>query len=168
MFFAAAIAGSCLGFFPYNFRKGKPARAFLGDSGATFLGFLLASFAILGNWGNSILDIAVPVLIMSVLIFDMSLTTIVRIATGEVRSFGQWLHYTGRDHFHHRLHGLGISQKQAAILFFAVSICFGLQAIAILFANTTIAILILVQSALSFLILGVVLVTKGSAGNEQR
>ena len=89
-----------------------------------------------------------------------------RISSGEVRTFGQWLHYTGRDHFHHRLHGLGITQKQAAFLFFAVSICFGLQALAILFADTTIATLILVQSILSFAILGVVLVGKGSSIKE--
>ncbi|MDD5675998.1 MAG: MraY family glycosyltransferase [Chitinivibrionales bacterium] len=158
MFLAAALAGGCLGFFPYNFRLNKPARVFLGDSGSTFLGFMFASFAILGDWGPSILDIAIPVIIMSVLIFDMSLTTIVRIHTGEVNNFSQWLHYTGRDHFHHRLMSLGISAKKAALIFFGVSICLGLEAITMLFSSVLNSILIIVHTILLFSIIGYILV----------
>ena len=160
MFMAIAIAGSCLGFLPFNFRRGKPARIFLGDGGATFLGFLLASFAILGEWGPSFIDLAIPVLVMSVLIFDMCLTTIVRIYNREVTTFGEWLHFTGRDHFHHRLKDLGIDQRNAAYIFFAVSICFGLMAMAVLFANQLTAILILAHSALVFILMGYILVLR--------
>jgi UDP-GlcNAc:undecaprenyl-phosphate GlcNAc-1-phosphate transferase len=158
MFMALAIAGSCLGFIVYNFRRNRPAAVFLGDSGSTFLGFLLASFAILGEWGSSIIDIVIPVLIMSVLIFDMTLTTFVRIHSGEVRNFGQWIHYTGRDHFHHRLVDLGISKYQATWLFFGVSIAFGVEALAILFANVLVSILILLHSVLTFAIIGIIIV----------
>jgi UDP-GlcNAc:undecaprenyl-phosphate GlcNAc-1-phosphate transferase len=160
LFMSLAIVGSCLGFFIYNFRKNRPALVFLGDSGATFLGFLLASFAILGEWGESIIDIVIPILIMSVLIFDMTLTTIVRIYTGEVRTFNQWLHYTGRDHFHHRLADLGISKYQTTWLFFGVSISFGIEALAILFANVLVSVLILIHSALVFAIIGIILVLR--------
>jgi UDP-GlcNAc:undecaprenyl-phosphate/decaprenyl-phosphate GlcNAc-1-phosphate transferase len=163
MFLTIAVAGSCLGFFPYNFRIRKPALAFLGDSGATFLGFLLASFAILGEWGDNIVDILVPVLIMSVLIFDMILTSIIRIFSGEVKNFSQWLHYTGRDHFHHRLLDLGISPFKAALLFFCVSICFGLQALSLVFSGTSIAIILLIQSAIAFMVLAIVLVSRSSS-----
>lgn len=164
MFLAAAVAGSCAGFFPFNFRRSGPARVFLGDSGSTFLGFLLASFAILGEWGHDIIDLVVPVLIMSVLIFDMTLTTIVRIHSGEVRSFGEWLHYTGRDHFHHRLVGLGIGEKPAALLFFGVSFTFGLEATAILFSDVFTSTVILLHSILVFTILGVILVIRSANG----
>lgn len=160
LFMALAIVGSCFGFFIFNFRKGKPALVFLGDSGATFLGFLLASFAILGEWGNSIIDIVIPVLIMSVLIFDMTLTTVVRIFTGDVKSFSQWLHFTGRDHFHHRLADLGISKYQTTWLFFGVSISFGIEALAILFANVLVSVLILIHSVLVFAIIGIILVLR--------
>jgi UDP-GlcNAc:undecaprenyl-phosphate/decaprenyl-phosphate GlcNAc-1-phosphate transferase len=160
LFMSLAIVGSCFGFFLYNFKKGQPALVFLGDSGATFLGFLLASFALLGNWGESIIDIVIPILIMSVLIFDMTLTTVVRIYTREVKSFNQWLHYTGRDHFHHRLIDLGISKYLATWLFFAVSICFGLEALAILFSNVLVSLLILAHSILVFMIIGIILVLK--------
>ncbi len=161
-----AIAGSCMGFFVYNFRKNKPALVFLGDSGSTFLGFLLASFAILGTWGPSIIDIVIPILIMSVLIFDMSLTTIVRIYTREVRGFGQWLHYTGRDHFHHRLEGLGITRNQATGIFFGVSVCFGVEALAILFASVLVSILILLHTIFTFVIIGTILVLRNNGTHE--
>jgi len=167
LFLAAAIAGACAGFFPYNFRRTKPALVFLGDSGATFVGFMFASFAILGEWGDSIIDILVPVLIMSVLIFDMTLTTFVRITTGEVRTFGQWIHYTGRDHFHHRLMSLGVTEKQAAMIFFAVSICFGIESLTLLFSNLSNSILILIHSVLLFILLGFILVRR-SAGKTEK
>lgn len=158
MLLSIAIAGSCTAFMIYNFRKGKPALVFLGDSGSTFLGFLLASFAILGNWGDSIIDIVIPVLIMSVLIFDMTLTTILRIYKKEVRNFSEWVRYTGRDHFHHRLSGLGITKAQSTLIFFGISICFGVEALAILFADVLVSLLILLHSILTFIIFGLLLV----------
>jgi UDP-GlcNAc:undecaprenyl-phosphate GlcNAc-1-phosphate transferase len=162
MYLSITIAGSCAGFFPYNFQHDKPAAVFLGDSGATFLGFMMASFAILGEWGKDMLDIAIPVLIMSVLIFDMSLTTLVRIRTGEVKSFGEWLRYTGRDHFHHRLTALGLNQKQAALIFFTVSICFGIESVTMLFANFANSVLVLIHTALVFILLGYILVRRNN------
>jgi UDP-GlcNAc:undecaprenyl-phosphate/decaprenyl-phosphate GlcNAc-1-phosphate transferase len=158
MLLSIAIAGSCMGFIIYNFRRGKPALIFLGDSGSTFLGFLLASFAILGNWGDSIIDIVIPVLIMSVLIFDMTLTTILRIYKKEVKNFAEWVRYTGRDHFHHRLASLGLTKSQSTMIFFGVSICFGVEALAILFADVLVSMLILLHSILTFIILALLLV----------
>jgi UDP-GlcNAc:undecaprenyl-phosphate/decaprenyl-phosphate GlcNAc-1-phosphate transferase len=158
MLLSVAIAGSCAGFMIFNFRRGKPALVFLGDSGSTFLGFLLGSFAILGNWGDSIIDIVIPVLIMSVLIFDMTLTTVLRIYKKEVRNFTEWVRYTGRDHFHHRLAGLGITKAQSTMIFFGISICFGVEALAILFADVLVSILMLLHSILTFIIFGLLLV----------
>lgn len=167
MYLVAAVAGSSLGFFVYNFRVKKPALIFLGDSGSTFLGFFLASIAILGEWGENIADITVPVLIMSVLIFDMCLTTVIRIYTGEVRSFGEWLHYTGRDHFHHRMSDLGLGNKLAAIVIFGVSICFGLEALVVNQADITEAVILLLHTILTFIILGIVLAYKRKSIPEE-
>jgi UDP-GlcNAc:undecaprenyl-phosphate GlcNAc-1-phosphate transferase len=161
MFLAVALTGSSLGFFLYNFRPGRHALIFLGDSGATFLGFLLASFAIMGDWGMSgITDILIPVLIMSVLIFDMTLTTVVRVGTGEVKNIGQWLAYTGRDHVHHRLQTLGYSKGVAALIFFAVSVAFGLEAVVMFLAPVRLSIIILAHSILAFCIIGFILAAK--------
>jgi len=168
MYLAVAIAGSSLGFIPYNFRKTKPAAVFLGDSGATFLGFVLASFAILGDWGESFVDLAVPVLIMSVLIFDMTLTTVVRITSKEVRSIGEWLHYTGRDHFHHRLADLNVGKRNAAWLFFSVSVCFAIEAVIVLYAETTAALLVLLHSIIAFTILGIILVVSAPSRKDAK
>ena len=52
MFLAGALAGACLGFLPYNFRPGG-ARIFLGDSGASFIGFTLAGLAVMGEWAEN-------------------------------------------------------------------------------------------------------------------
>jgi UDP-GlcNAc:undecaprenyl-phosphate GlcNAc-1-phosphate transferase len=158
MFLAIALAGSCCGYLPHNFRGRKPARIFLGDNGSTFLGFLLASIALIGEWGQSIMDIIVPVLIMSVLIFDQSLTTFLRIWRGNVRSFTEWINFTGRDHFHHQLSAVLGSKWMAFIMYQSVNVCFGLAALAILFSNIIIALVVLVHTILAFLIIGTVLV----------
>ena len=65
----AAIVGACLGFIPYNFRPGKRAVIFLGDAGSNFLGFVLASLALLGFWADAdpLVAISNPLLIFSVL-----------------------------------------------------------------------------------------------------
>lgn len=168
MLLSIAIAGSCAGFFIFNFRRDKPALVFLGDSGSTFLGFILACFAIQGEWGKSIIDIVIPVLIMSVLIFDMTLTTVLRIYKKEVRSFAEWVRYTGRDHFHHRLASLGLTKSQSTMIFFGVSICFGVEAMAILFADVLVSVLILLHSILTFIIIGLLLVLPKNKRDTKR
>jgi UDP-GlcNAc:undecaprenyl-phosphate GlcNAc-1-phosphate transferase len=158
MYLAIALAGSCLGFLPYNFRTNRPARIFLGDNGSTFLGFLLACIALLGEWGASIIDAIVPVLIMSVLIFDQSLTTFLRIYRGHVRSFADWINFTGRDHFHHQLGAIFASKVLAFVVYHSVNVCFGLAALAILFSNTAVALIVLLHTVLAFIIMGMILV----------
>jgi len=113
-FISVSVVGSCLGFSFYNF---PPAKIFLGDSGATFLGFVLASIAVMGEWSNEsrIVGIVIPVLILYVLIFDMILITVLRILEGKVKNFREWLEYTGKDHFSHRLVALGFSPMRAIL-----------------------------------------------------
>ena len=63
MYLSAALVGACLGFLPYNFRPGR-ARIFLGDGGATFIGFTLAGLAVMGEWAdqNSLIALLTPAL----------------------------------------------------------------------------------------------------------
>ncbi len=153
---AAAIVGSCLGFLPFNFRPRKPAAIFLGDSGSTFLGFVLASLAVKGDWADdSIVDLAAPVLIFWIFIFDMTHITVLRIATGKVRSFQQWIAYVGRDHLHHRLEMLLHSRRKAVYLIFALSISMGLAALALRNARLQEAILLILQAAIIVLIVSI-------------
>jgi UDP-GlcNAc:undecaprenyl-phosphate GlcNAc-1-phosphate transferase len=151
--FAASIVGSCLGFLPFNFRPGRPAAIFLGDTGSTFLGFLLAALAVKGEWAeNSVLDIAAPVLIFWVFIFDMTHITIARIASGRVRSLRQWIEYVGKDHLHHRLAALVGSQPLAVLLIFLLAICMGLAAVALRNARPLDAGLLILQAAIFVMI----------------
>jgi UDP-GlcNAc:undecaprenyl-phosphate/decaprenyl-phosphate GlcNAc-1-phosphate transferase len=158
MYLALALAGASLGFLPYNFPRNKPARIFLGDAGSTFIGFTLASSAILGEWGNSIVDIAVPVIILSVLIFDMALTTIVRIAKGEVRSFRDWLAFTGRDHVHHRIGMLGFGKQKTVYLYYYIAIGLGLTSLIIVRSTWEISLIAILQSFILLFVLGIILV----------
>jgi UDP-GlcNAc:undecaprenyl-phosphate GlcNAc-1-phosphate transferase len=147
-----AIAGACIGFILFNW---KPAEVFLGDSGATFLGFIVAGVAVMGSWGyhNFMVAASTPLLIMGVPIFDMIYTTISRIRNGYVKTFIQWLEYAGRDHFHHRLQHLGFSDVQTVIFILMVNLGLGLGSIGIRGAGTKESILELGQDIIIFLII---------------
>jgi len=154
-----ALAGSCVGFLPFNFRRHKPASIFLGDSGSNFLGFTLAGIGILGEWGNDgWVGLVVPIVILGVPIFDTSLTTVVRIATGQVRSFGQWLHFTGRDHFHHRLSDLGLGNKRAVWVIYLISAGQGLEALVLKNAQGVDALFSILQVGLAYFLMGAFMV----------
>jgi len=154
-----ALAGSCLGFLPYNFRRRQPGLIFLGDSGSKFLGFTLAAIGILGEWGvDNWVGLAVPIVILSVPIFDTSLTTVVRIGSGQVRSFGEWLRFTGRDHFHHRISDLGLGNKRAVLVIYLLSIGQGLEALVLRNALGFDALFSIVQVGLAFFLMGAFMV----------
>jgi len=147
---AIAILGAGVGFLPYNFRGRKPAVVFLGDGGATFLGFTLACLAVKGNWADSspIVSFSNPLLIFGVLIYDMIHITVERVATGKVRSMKEWLDYVGKDHLHHRLERALGSRQASVAMIFLMTICLGLAALALRHAETAEALLLLVQACL--------------------
>ena len=82
MFLSAALVGACLGFLPYNFRPGG-ATIFLGDSGASFIGFTLAGLAAMGVWAdnNPVASLFTPTLILGVPLFDIAFVGTVRVVT---------------------------------------------------------------------------------------
>ena len=101
----------------------------MGDCGATFAGFTLASLAILGQWSNSVMTtIAVPVLVLGIFIFDMLMITVLRIKSKRVRNFRQWLEYAGKDHISHRLHDLGLTDRQAVLVVYLAATVLGFVA----------------------------------------
>jgi UDP-GlcNAc:undecaprenyl-phosphate GlcNAc-1-phosphate transferase len=154
--FAAALAGSCVGFFPFNFRWRKPAAIFLGDAGSTFLGFVLAALAVKGEWAESgILDLAAPVLIFWIFIFDMTHITVMRVASGKVRSFHDWIAYVGKDHLHHRLDALLRDHRKAVLLIFLLATAMGLGAVALHNARVIDAVFLIMQAVIFVLIVSV-------------
>ena len=97
---AVGLAGCTVGFLRHNFH---PARIYMGDGGSLFIGFLVAYLGIkLQFQGGRLLSALVPVLVCSVAIFDTTLVTISRLATGRSPFLG------GQDHVSHRLVHLGL------------------------------------------------------------
>ena len=156
IFITIAVAGAVLGYLPFNW---KPAHIFLGDSGATFLGFLLAGLAVMGSWGfnNPVVAFSTPLLILSIPIFDMIYTTISRIRNGHVKTIVQWLEYASRDHFHHRLMNLGLSEVQTVIFIIMLNFMLGLGALTIRDTGTTGSLLLLTQTILIFVVIVVLM-----------
>jgi UDP-GlcNAc:undecaprenyl-phosphate/decaprenyl-phosphate GlcNAc-1-phosphate transferase len=163
---ALALAGALLGFLPHNLRVGRPAAIFLGDSGSASVGFLLAALAIKEDWaqGEPLVALAAPMLIFSVLIYDMVQTTVTRILSGRVRSFRQWIEYVGRDHIHHRFTALLGSSRRALVLILVLASGLGLSALGLKRGAPGQALIFLVHGAL---VLVVVAVLESAAGRSR-
>jgi UDP-GlcNAc:undecaprenyl-phosphate GlcNAc-1-phosphate transferase len=151
-----ALAASCLGFLPHNFMK---AKIFLGSAGSTFIGFAVAGMAVMGKWADdNVVRLAVPILVLGVPIFDMVLTTIMRIKEEKVSTIIEWLKYAGKDHFHHRLIDLGLHPTEAAFFIYCVSVSFGIGAIAVSNEKAVIGILSIVQAFIIFTAIAILMV----------
>jgi UDP-GlcNAc:undecaprenyl-phosphate GlcNAc-1-phosphate transferase len=127
------IIGSCLGFLPYNFRGERGATIFLGDTGSNFLGFIIASLAVLAEWSEMMLlpSLAAPMLIFAVVIYDMAYINLRRIIMKEVGGIRELLEYTGKDHLHHRLHYLLGSKTKTVLTIYMLAIALGMNALLI-------------------------------------
>ena len=112
----AVFGAGLLGFLVYN---SNPASIFMGDCGSMFIGFFLAGSALLnptGGRSRSLLPVlAVPVLILFIPIFDTLLVTILRKLAGRSVARG------GRDHTSHRLVALGLSERRAVWMLYALA-----------------------------------------------
>lgn len=144
---AAALAGAALGFLPANWRPGRPALIFLGDSGSTFLGFTLGALAIVGDWSPArpLVSACVPVLVFFVPLFDLAYTSVERFATGKVSTLGELLAYAGTDHIHHRLAAVFGSRTATVVFIHAFAATVGLAAVALPRAEGGPAAVLLVQ-----------------------
>ncbi|MBZ2174930.1 undecaprenyl/decaprenyl-phosphate alpha-N-acetylglucosaminyl 1-phosphate transferase [Schnuerera sp. xch1] len=123
MIMSAIVAGSCLGFLPYNF---KPAKIFMGDTGALFLGFILAALSIEGVMKSvATIAVIVPIIILGVPIFDTTFAIFRRLLNG--KSIAE----ADKGHLHHRLLQRGFSQRNTVLILYAISAAFGICAILI-------------------------------------
>src|SRR5262249_23882596 len=106
---AAAVLGAATGFLRWNF---KPAKIFMGDGGAMFLGFLMATLALKLRLEHAspISGWLAPLLILGVTIFDTTLVTISRSRRG-LLPFAT----PGKDHAAHRLSNLGLGHRGAVV-----------------------------------------------------
>ena len=117
----AALAGGCIGFMPYNL---TPAKIFMGDTGSTFLGFILATASIQGLFKfYTIVSFAVPFLMLGLPLFDTCFAILRRVARGQNPMSPD------RSHVHHRLIDVGFNQKQAVAILYIISAILGLSAV---------------------------------------
>ncbi|MBQ6206364.1 MAG: undecaprenyl/decaprenyl-phosphate alpha-N-acetylglucosaminyl 1-phosphate transferase [Oscillospiraceae bacterium] len=117
----AALVGACIGFMPYNL---NPAKMFMGDTGATFLGYILATMSIQGLFKYyAVISFVVPFLILGLPIFDTTFAFVRRL------SHGQSPMRADRGHIHHRLIDMGLNQKQAVATLYVISAILGLSAV---------------------------------------
>lgn len=111
---SATLAGSCLGFLPRNF---NPAEVIMGDTGALFLGYVLAVSSIMGVFkGYSLLAILIVFLAMAFPIFDTLFAMMRRVWNRRPISEAD------RGHLHHRLIDAGYSHKHAVMLLYGLSL----------------------------------------------
>jgi UDP-GlcNAc:undecaprenyl-phosphate GlcNAc-1-phosphate transferase len=149
---AIALLGSCLGFIPFNW---KPAKIFLGDAGSNYIGFNLAALTIMGSWGvkNPVVATTIPLLILSIYIFDMIYTSVARIRNGNVTNFTEWLEYAAKDHLHHRLVRLNFSEPKAVLIICLMSFSLGISALVLRRAGIVESIFVITQALLMYLII---------------
>ncbi|WP_427337894.1 glycosyltransferase family 4 protein [Caloranaerobacter sp. DY30410] len=120
MILCAILAGSALGFLPHNF---NPAKIFMGDTGALFLGYMLSVIAILGVMKSvAAITIIIPILALGLPIFDTTFAIFRRIINGRP------IMEADKGHLHHRLLDRGLSQKQTVLILYMISILLGILA----------------------------------------
>lgn len=127
---AAATLGAAAGFLRWNF---KPAKIFMGDGGAMFLGFLMATLALKLRFEHAtgLSEWLAPVLILSATIFDTTLVTISRSRRG-LLPFAT----PGKDHSAHRLANLGLGQRGAVLLMYLAGAICGTAGVVVTYLST--------------------------------
>ena len=110
---AASLSGGAAGFLGWNFH---PARIFMGDTGAYFLGFMIGGITVLGAFKIAAsISIFVPLLVLAVPLAEAGLSTLRRYFRG------QPVFAADREHIHHRLLAMGLSQRAVAILMYCIT-----------------------------------------------
>ena len=147
----AILTGACLGFMPYN---KNPAKIFMGDTGALFLGYTLSIISVQGLFKlHTMLSFLVPISIFALPIFDTLVAILRRVL------HGQSPFHPDRGHFHHKLVDMGFTHREAVKILYAISGLMGLVAVTYtdaMFQETTTRIwrtLVLLFAAFGILIL---------------
>ncbi len=117
----AVLLGACLGFLPFN---SNPARIFMGDTGALFLGYSLAVLSVQGVFKlHAVMAFIVPLTIFALPILDTAFAIFRRIFSGKSPFAAD------RGHIHHRLIDMGFTQKESVRILYALCAVFGLIAV---------------------------------------
>ncbi len=117
---ALIMLGSTLGFLIHNF---YPAKIFAGDSGALFMGFIIAIISLLGFKGTVLTSVFVPLLLLAIPILDTLFAIIRRI------SHHKRITDADKQHLHHQLLGMKFSQRTTVLIIYGIDILFAMASI---------------------------------------
>lgn len=118
--YSAILLGSILAFLFFNF---YPAKIFMGDTGALFLGFNLAALSLLGFKQVTLVSYIIPLLILGVPLSDTFFAIIRRLVNGKPISAAD------KNHLHHCLLALGFGHRKTVLIIYSISLAFGLCAV---------------------------------------
>ena len=139
------LMGTTLGFLFFNF---NPASIFMGDAGALFLGYVLGiSTLVQQQKGVTVIALAVPMVVMAIPILDTILSFARRLNRAKQGEFFS----PDRNHLHHRLLDLGLTQRQVVLSLYYISVCMGLMAYIISVVPSDYHFLTLVLAAMAIL-----------------
>ena len=117
----AVVVGACIGFLPFN---SNPAKIFMGDTGALFLGYTMAVISVSGVFKlHTVVSFMIPLSIFGLPIFDTTFAFIRRILHGKSPFSAD------RGHLHHRLIDMGFNQKQSVRILYAICGILGASAL---------------------------------------
>lgn len=154
---AVILCGSILGFLRYNF---NPARIFMGDSGSMFLGFTLAVISLRGTQkSTTAVAILVPILFFGLPIADTTLAVLRRLygrRPSKAYASHRRLFDADREHIHHKLIDLGLSQRAAVLTLYLVTLTLSAVAFFLTAARSEVAAVVLAGAVLLTLTLLVV------------
>ena len=123
----ASLCGAVLGFLWYNF---NPATIFMGDSGSYFIGYLIGALSILGSFkSQAAATILIPVIALGIPLMDTVFAALRRFMEG------RGMFSADRDHFHHRLIALGLSQRKAVLVLYSGTILLGMMALSTVYLD---------------------------------
>ena len=107
-----AVAGGCLGFLPYNF---SPAKTFMGDGGALYLGYMIAVLSVISPLKRAtVVGALIPMLTLAVPIFDTSLAMLRRALRHES------IMKADKGHLHHHLMAAGFGQRRSVRIMYGI------------------------------------------------
>lgn len=124
---AAILAASAAGFLIYNFH---PAKIFMGDTGALFLGFMISVLALLGFKNITVISLIIPVIMLGVPISDTFFAIVRRLR------LKQPLSAPDKSHLHHCLLNVGFTHRQTVLIIYALATMFGVAAL--IFSQATV------------------------------
>jgi UDP-GlcNAc:undecaprenyl-phosphate GlcNAc-1-phosphate transferase len=140
----AALVGACVGFLPFNM---NPAKIFMGDTGAMFLGYILALVSIQGLFKvYAVVSFAVPFIMMGLPIFDTVLAVVRRVSKGQSPM------QADRGHIHHKLIDMGFDQKQSVAILYVLSVILGLCAVLLTTSGEARIVIVVAAVLISFFI----------------